>query len=469
MLPAIAFAAATDSDDVPTPTLRARWTEDWSVLRDAARPDGTSSVLFDSFWRPIKHLPLNESASAYLTLGGEARLAYELYDEVDAGLSGVGTQDVEQLRAAVFGDLRLTPKWRVFGELGYAKAHDRDGGPKTIDETELDLWQLFVDCEFTLGNGERLIARAGRQMIETANVFITAGEAHNIRLVYDGLRIAIPRGTETVFDAFYAEYVDYADGTFDMSGTGEYFWGTKVGRRFSETGVDMNVLYLGWDLKDRQFQQGGGNRYDERRHHLMLWLKRDLTTGRRWGFDYYVVHQFGKYEEPSGDSDIDAWAGFGGFQYALSDAANPPIVGLKTGYFSGDDDPDDDELNTFYDHVFGTPYFGYARDIMPFNLIHLQPNISYRLGRVGLTLSHDLLWRAETRDAYYNNANGFLVAADESDSDWLGQQTQLALRFRPRPGLILSAHLARLFAGDVIEDAGGTDRTYFYVGLNYLF
>ena len=145
------------------------------------------------------------------------------------------------------------------------------------------------------------------------------------------------------------------------------------------------------------------------------------------------------------------------------------ILGLKTGYFSGDDDPDDDELNTFYDHVFGTPYFGYARDIMPFNLIHVQPNISYRFGPVGVTLSHEFLWRADTADAYYNSANGLTVRAGESDSDWLGQQTQLALRLRPRRSVILSAYVAYLFAGKVIEDAGGSDRTYFYVGLNYLF
>jgi hypothetical protein len=67
-------------------------------------------------------------------------------------------------------------------------------------------------------------------MIETANVFITAGEAHNIRLVYNGGRVAWVTEDFVPFEAFGAEYVDYDNGTFDMSGDDEYFWGLRGGR-----------------------------------------------------------------------------------------------------------------------------------------------------------------------------------------------------------------------------------------------
>lgn len=472
VLPLTSFADGTVGNaesagvaEPPRPTLRARWTEDWSVLRDAA-------PLSDSVsrpWRRIKYIPINDSGSSYLSFGGETRLAHERYDDADAGVSDTGRQDAALLRAALFGDLRLSQQWRVFSELGYATAHDREGGPSAVDETDPDLWQLFIDYGLTFDNGERLVVRLGRQLIETANVFITAGEANNIRLSYDGIRIAIPRHTETKFDAFFAEYVDYSDGTFDMSGTGEYFWGLKAGRRLTAAGLDVNALYLGWDLKDRQFEQGGAERHDEERHTLMLWMNRPLTEERRWGVDYYFAYQFGEYEGSTDDSDIKAFAAFGSFQYALSYANSPVILGLKTSYFSGDDDPEDDELNTFYNHVFGTPYFGWARDIMPFNLIHVQPNVSFRLGPVGITLSHEFLWRADTDDAYYNSPNAITIRADESGSAWLGQQTQLAFRLSPRPGIILSAYLAEWFVGDAIDEAGGNDRTYSYIGLNYLF
>ena len=36
------------------------------------------------------------------------------------------------------------------------------------------------------------------------------------------------------------------------------------------------------------------------------------------------------------------------------------------------------------------------------------------------------------------------------------------------PNLLLTSYLARFFAGDVIEDAGGDDRNYFHIGIHYL-
>ena len=68
------------------------------------------------------------------------------------------------------------------------------------------------------------------------------------------------------------------------------------------------------------------------------------------------------------------------------------MAGLRTGYFSGDKDPTDDELNTFYDPVFVTPYFSYARDIMAYNIVQIQPLIGYRFGsRLLITLRHDFI------------------------------------------------------------------------------
>jgi hypothetical protein len=255
-----------------------------------------------------------------------------------------------------------------------------------------------------------------------------------------------------------------------MSGDGEYFWGLRAGFRHEKTQTDVHFLYLGWDLKDRQFEQGGAERHDELRHTLLVWLNRPLIGERQWGLDYYLAYQFGEYDEQPEESDIHALAAFGEVRYALLPRAHTPIAGLKTSYFSGDNDPDDDELNTFYDPVFGTPYFSYARDIMPFNLIQVQPNISYRFGRRMLaTLKHEFLWRAHSDDAYYSSANGIGARAGFSNSRWLGQQTQLSLHFRPTAHLTINTYLSHFFSGDVIDAAGGSDRDYFYVGCNYLF
>ena len=466
----------------PGPKPRARWSEDWSTWGDLAPLLDTEPVSTGEFWRPLKNIPLNKSGDTYLNLGGEARLAYEIYDDKDMGISDIGYQDALQLRLAVHADLHLNRHWRIFSQLGYGEVLDsREGGEKTADEADINFWQLFVDYRLPVHNDDRMVFRLGRQLIETGNLFINAGEGNNVRQVYDGLRIAWLDGNFIKFAAFATEYVDFADETFAMSGTDEYFWGLRTGMRFQQPDFELHFHYTGWDLKDRQFEQGGGGRHDEQRHTLLLRLNRPVNIERQlfrpldkmnhWGLDYYLAYQFGEYKDKPGGSDIKAFAGFGEIKYVFYPMADTPILGFKTAYFSGDSDPNDDELNTFYDHVFATPFFGYARDIQPFNLIFVQPNLGYQFRDQDLlfTLSHGFFWRADTEDAFYGKPNGITAPAQASDSSWLGQQLQLSVRYLINPNLLLTSYLARFFAGDMIKDAGGDDRNYFHVGLHYLF
>ncbi|MCK4837991.1 MAG: alginate export family protein, partial [Desulfobulbaceae bacterium] len=335
---------------------------------------------------------------------------------------------------------------------------------------DIDIWELFIGYRFLLGGNERVVIRLGRQLIETANLFINAGEGNNVRQHYDGLRVGWIDDNFIKFDLFAAEYVDFADGSFDMSGTDEYFWGFTAGVRHQQAELDFYFSYLGWDLKDRQFEQGGGGRHDEQRHTLLFRLNRSQTVEQQWGLDYYLAYQFGEYEDRPGESDIDAFAAFGEVKYAFFPKTSSPIAGLKTAYFSGDSDPDDDELNTFYNHVFATPFFGYARDTQPSNLIFIQPNLGYRFSeRAMITLGHGFHWRAETNDAYYGGVNNITARAGESDSSWIGQQTQISVRYLATPNLLITSYLARFFTGDMIKDAGGSDRDYFHIGIHYLF
>ncbi|MCK4838294.1 MAG: alginate export family protein [Desulfobulbaceae bacterium] len=456
----------------PGPIPRARWSEDWSTIGDPAPLVDTGRPPSDKFWRPFKYIPLNESGESYLSFGGESRLAYEIYDDKDMGISDIGYQDALQLRLALHADLHLNRRWRIFSQLGYGEVLDsREGGEKTADETDIDIWELFIDYRLPVRDDERVVFRLGRQLIETGNLFINAGEGNNVRQVYDGLRVGWIANDFIKFGAFAVEYVDFDDDSFGMSGTGEYFWGFRTGMRLQQPELDLHFLYTGWDLKDRQFEQGGAGRHDEQRHSLLFQLNRPLTGTRQWGLGYYLAYQFGEYEDQPGDSDISAFAGFGEVKYAVFQQANTPILGFKTAYFSGDSDPDDNELNTFYDPVFATPFFGYARDIQPHNLIFIQPNVGYRFGdrKILVTLSHGFHWRADTSDAFYGSPNGITARAGVSDSSWLGQQTQLAVRYLATPNLLITSYLARFFAGDMIQDAGGSDRDYFHIGIHYLF
>src|SRR5690242_12812166 len=51
---------------------RFRYDEDYTYLRDPAKRT--------DFWDPIKYIPLNSDGDWYLSLGGEARERYEMYN-----------------------------------------------------------------------------------------------------------------------------------------------------------------------------------------------------------------------------------------------------------------------------------------------------------------------------------------------------------------------------------------------------
>jgi hypothetical protein len=417
----------------------------------------------------MKHIAINENGTNYLSLGGEYRLAYESYAPADRGLTDVGYQNALLNRLGLHADWHISRQWRLYGQLGYASVYDREGGAKAVDEANFNVWQSFVDYRVTPNENERLVFRLGRQFLETANVYITAGEANNVRLVYNAGRVAWLKNDASIFEAFAAEYVDYADDPFSMSGTGEYFWGLRYSYDLNHAGTDLSFLYMGWELKDRNFEQGEGEAYDETRHHIMFWLNQPLTGKNQVGLDYYLVYQFGNYEDQPGGTDISAFAAFGEAKYALRKQTSTPILGLKTSYFSGDSDPGDNQLNTFYNHVFGTPYFSYARDVMPFNLIHIQPNIGYRFNeKLLVTLSNDVLWRASTNDAFYTGTNQIGIYADESESRYIGSQVQLSVKWQVRH-VILSMYSVYFWAGDVVKDAGGVDQMYLRLGVNFLF
>jgi hypothetical protein len=452
----------TAADSIlPSPIPRARWSEDWAIL-------GSEEHLYEQLALPFKRVPLSEDGSSYMSFGGEFRLNYESYDPADRGLTDTGHSDATMGRLVAHVDWHPDRRWRAFGQLGYTDASDREGGAKPGDRSDINLWQAFVDGRFHLSERSRVDVRLGRQIYEKAGYFVGAAEARGVRQFYDGIRAAWLDDRFAKLDVLATEFVDTGDGSFDMGGTGEYLWGASAGFRFSDRDVNLSFSYFGWDLEDRQFQQDGEAFNDERRHTLLTWINRPVSDSSHWAFDYYFAYQFGSLDDQQ-SSDISAFSLFGEWKYSIFQQMETPILGLKTSYFSGDSDPTDGKLETFYNPVFVTVYFSYARDVMPHNLVHLQPNLSYRFSdRLQATVSTDFLWRASTSDAFYSNPSNIGVPADVSSARFIGSQAQFAVNWKPTRGIVASMHLVQFWAGQFIEDGGGENQTYFRLEFNYL-
>ena len=124
------------------PYQRLRYDEDYLYLRDPAKRT--------DFWDPIKYIPLNSEGDWYLSFGGEARERYEFYHNNRWNPASLDQDGYLLQRYLLSADLHLGPSVRVFGQLQSSLENWRNGGPRPIDEDQLDVHQLFFDVRLPI-------------------------------------------------------------------------------------------------------------------------------------------------------------------------------------------------------------------------------------------------------------------------------------------------------------------------------
>ena len=129
------------------PYQRLRYDEDYRYLRDPAKRS--------DFWDPIKYISLNDTGDWYLSFGGEARERYELYINHRWNPAAPDQDGYFLQRYLLHADLHLGPSVRVFGQLQSSLEDGRKGGPRPIDENQLDVHQLFVDVRLPVDPNDR--------------------------------------------------------------------------------------------------------------------------------------------------------------------------------------------------------------------------------------------------------------------------------------------------------------------------
>ncbi len=86
-----------------------RYDEDWSFLKDPANRT--------ELWDPLKYISLGRP-DWYLSLGGETRQRYEIYDDYPfSPLAPSDNGGYYLMRYMLHGDLHLGRNVRVFGQL----------------------------------------------------------------------------------------------------------------------------------------------------------------------------------------------------------------------------------------------------------------------------------------------------------------------------------------------------------------
>jgi len=431
----------------PPPFKKLRYDENYEYLRDPLRRA--------DYLDTIKFIPLNTNEEWYLTLGGEIRERYEYYHN---NLWGLGPQDGNGYllqRYMVHADAHFGDYFRVFAQFKSGLEDGRNGGPRPTDRDDFDLHQAFFDVRVACSDEDSLTFRAGRQELAYGSSrLISFREEPNVRRSFDGVK-AILRVKGWQVDAFAVKPVRTRSGVFDDDpDPDQNFWGLYAVTPVSWLpGGNVDLYYLGLDRRNARFDQGAAH---ELRHSLgtRIW-------GHKAGWDYNLefVYQFGSF----GSGAIQAWTAASDLGFTFEQVPLTPRLGLKANVTSGDDNPNDSDLQAFNPLFPRGAYFGEPALIGPANHMDIHPQLELALRRnLSLTLGWDCFWRESTHDGIYGPAVNLIESGNASNARYVGNQVEAMVEWRVDRHFTFTADYAHFIAGDFLKQTTpGKDVDYF--------
>jgi hypothetical protein len=451
-------AAQVAAPPTSSPLRLFRWDEDWSDFADPDRHAWPLDVL--------KHVPLGEPGDdAFLSLGGELRWRFESVPRRALGASPIGRDDFLLQRYFVHVDAHANESARLFVQVGAGAVAGESFASPPSQANDFDLVQGFFDLDLDLGAASTLRVRGGRQELGFGSYrLVTVREPTNFRLTFDGVRTTWRTGASTI-DVFHVRPVAFEGGVLDDAfDRGQALWGAYSAHELSPQGSStIDLYYLGLARDATRFETGVG---DELRHSVGARL-----SGRAagWDHDTEALIQFGDFTVASGEQSIRAWTIASNTGHTFQDTPWRPRVGVKANIASGDDDPTDDELGTFNALFPRNNYFNEAGFLAPANFFDVHPSLVVRPdSSTTLTASWDIYFRAERSDAVFG-PTGIVVPAGASDERFVGSTLSLQIERQLWRGTLLSIAYVHLFAGPVVEDAGGGDLDYVTLNLGFRF
>jgi hypothetical protein len=481
--------------------------EDWSYLAD---PQMRGHDWMDR----LKYIPLRKRDNWFLTLGGDMRQQYEYYRNENWGVLPFRPVDEDQTEAETngylsqrymfHGDFHLGSHVRAFGQLKSGIVNWRAGGPRAIiDNDELDVNQAFIDVSLPLDkpNTPPITLRIGRQEMHFGSArLVSVREGPNVRAGFDGFRVIV-NAKRWRIDNFAVKPVitlgrgvkwplfppnsdaKPARGYFDDRPDHEQtFWGTFATGPMPKAPFNVDAYYFRLKRKVGSFAQGLG---PEDRHTLggRIWKGGiPFMLGRGWDYDFEYAFQFGKFgpgpklgrtfpfiQFPKGD--IRAWTISSQTGYTFDKMKMQPRIGVNTGITTGDKDPRDPNLQTFFTPFPNGGFFGRIQQNGPLNIQGFRPNITLQLPRrASLTADTFFFWRQSLNDAMYN-IPGFVIRPGEfSRSRYIGAQPGIDVFWPVTRHIMLDFSAAYFAAGQFLhENPPDKDLKYVTVLLFYRF
>ena len=448
-----------------------RYDEDWSFLKDPANRT--------ELWDPLKYIGLGK-ADWYLSLGGETRQRFEIYNKFPFSALAPSDKDgYYMMRYMLHGDLHMGQHVRVFAQLKSALIYGKDF-VTGADKDELDVNQLFVDINSGLGEtGDSFTLRVGRQELHYGmGRLLTIREGPNNRQGWDGAR-GILQVRNWQIDAFYALGVEDRHGVFDDRPTDDHMiWGLYA-TTMVLPGAGIDVYYLGDAVKKAFFRREKFGYFqdfllgigDEVRHSVGTRL---FGGHGPWDWDIEAIFQAGEHRH----RNIRAYDLSVGGGYTVPQLPASPRFTLGLDFASGDRDAADGDVQTFRPIVFRGNYSGEAAFLQLSNVIKVHPGVDLHLRKdMFLFLDFPLFWRMSREDGLYS-PGGFVVAEPvvvgptgprAINDRYVGFQPSFQYTWQITQYLMFSTSYAHFVSGGFLKKAGRGDADFGAVWFTYRF
>jgi hypothetical protein len=371
---------------------------------------------------------------------------FRFFDESNARLTGLHL-DYTQLRSRIYSDLWYKDRFRVFAEGIYAQSYGLELPPLTIDGTNVDFLNLFIDVKLGEIKDKPVYARVGRQeLLLGSQRLVSPLEWANTRRTFNGVRF-MRTGDKFDFDAFWAQPVipnnnvlDSIDNNINFGG----LWGTYKPKK----GTTLDAYYLFFDNTTPVVQSGivrapnnshtFGSRYAGDKDGRFLW-------------DFEGALQFGK----RGTSDIFAGMATAGVGYHAKDRRLNPTFWLYYDYASGDNTPNAGNFNTFNQlFPFGHFYMGWTDVVGRQNIHDVSASLTlYPAKWMTLWFQYHNFWLASARDALYG-PGGAVLRRDPTGAsgNYVGNEIDIITSFHLGKRTDLLVSYGYLFAGEFLRN-----------------
>ena len=437
------------------PTYNAsRYLEDYSYLRDPAKRTDP----FDS----IKFIPLTELT--YISLGGETRQHFEHVKNDNWGATPEDLNGYFLQRYMFHSDIHFGNQLRIFSQIKSGVESGRKGGPRAVDQNNLDLHQVFLDYSWDFVKMNNLTLRFGRQeLFFGSRRWVNYRERPNVRLSFDGAK-GVWKNKSWTISGFATKPVEVDQGEFDDDFiNGQSFWGLYAVRKTPAWLFgNLDLYYLGLERDKASFVQGINN---ELRHSFGL---RWWDKPGPWDYDFEFIYQFGKF----GKGNIRAFTFASNSGYSLRfNNGHKFRLSLRGDISSGDDDPSDVDLGTF-NLMFGKgKHLGQLAPYGPVNLYELHPKVNITLyEKYKIVAMWEFLWRQNLNDGIYSIANIPLRAENKSKARYVGNQAILEATWQVDRHLSITGLFGYFFAGTYLKETlPGEDIRYTSAMLVYKF